>query len=134
MDFFIDHIETLLIILINLIILIGSYFKIRAKVDQSSAEIKALRSMIHEEISDVEKTRLRNVAALREIYDAKIHDSKQYAKGLYELRESELRELSKRIETIELKFDKQSEIINGKFEELIKSNAAIMAVVKINGK
>jgi len=93
-------------------------------------EIKQVRK--DSELNDkiIEDKRLTNVKALREIYDAKVDDAKKYSKGLFEIRESELSDLSKRMSALENKFDAQTENLNSKFEQLIKSNAFIEAHIK----
>jgi len=130
MNFFVDHMEALILIITNLIVVIASYFRLRNKVDNTDKDIQQLSEKITDEINDIEKTRLRNVEALREIYDSKIMDSKNHAKSLFEVREMELRDLGKRMGILETKFDKQTELINEKFNQLIKTNAFIEAHIK----
>lgn len=93
-------------------------------------EIRQVRKDSENNDKIIEEKRLANVKALREIYDAKVEDSKKYSKGLFEIRESELSDLSKRMSALENKFDAQTENLNGKFEQLIKSNAFIEAHIK----
>ena len=115
MEFIKDHLGQLILIVINLVALIGAYFKLKGRVDHLEVQV-----------SDIEKTRLRNVEALREIYDAKVMDAKKYSKGLFEIRESEIKELSKRMGSLESKLDKQSEMIT----QLIKTTTFIEATIK----
>lgn len=93
-------------------------------------EIRQVRTDSENNDNIIEEKRLANVKALREIYDAKVEDSKKYAKSLFEIRESALSELGKRMSALENKFDAHTENINSKFEQLIKSNAFIEAYIK----
>ena len=105
-------------------------FELRQLRKDSEQNDDTIKQLILSSISNVEEKRLNNVKALREIYDGKVDDARKHARGLFELRENEISELSKRISSLETKFDVQSANLNQKFESLIKSNALIEAHIR----
>ena len=72
----------------------------------------------------IEKTRLHNVASLREIYDQKVTEVRNYSKGLYEQRADSISNLQTKVDNIEKKLDsmptqKSVDEINDRLTNLI---------------
>jgi len=129
-----ENLGALVLILTNLGVLIATFYRIKHRVEEAQKGVAELSERLSDGISEIEKKRLENVKVLREIYDAKIMDAKLYAKGLFELREGEVREISKRMGALESKFDNQATLMNQKFDKLIESNAYIVAHIETNEK
>lgn len=69
-------------------------------------ELKQVRKDSEKADVDMENKRNENVKALREIYDQKINETKNYAKGLFELRNSAIESLKEKVEDIEKSVEK----------------------------
>ena len=64
-------------------------------------ELKQLRKDMEANDRLIEEKRLANVGYLKQIYDAKIVDSKNYAKGLFDAHNSELKSIQQKMSGME---------------------------------
>ena len=77
-------------------------------------EIEQIRKDMVANDTAIEEKRLANVAYLKEIYDAKIDDSKKYAKGLFETQSGEIRAILSRMVGVENSLTKIIDLLMNK--------------------
>lgn len=118
-----QSIDSMLGIMAIVVTIIFQWVWMKFKVDQTDKDLK-------KSFTDIEDKRLTNVKALREIYDQKVEDCKNHSKTLFEIREYEFKDIASRLGALELKFDKQNEMLYGRFEAITKSLANIEAHIK----
>ncbi len=110
--------------------------QVRKDMESSADQISKVAESNDKQI---EKTRLTNVSALREIYDQKILDAKNYAKGLYEQRADSITNLQTKVDKIEKKLDnmptqKSVDEINDRLTSLISLIMNKQGTVDYSGK
>lgn len=130
LDFFMEHLAEIVTIIVNIVVVIGSYYKVVNRLTMVEKQILDEEKLRKKDIEDIEKARVNNVVFLKEIYDAKIEDSKKYSKGLFEIREGELREISKQLSELKARVDHQTEILNKTLSELSVGMAELRTHVK----
>ena len=108
----VETIKTIYYIIGISVVLIGfltQYLWMRFEVKQMRKDMETSLIQTQKESAEsdlrIENTRLNNVKALREIYDAKIQDSKNYAKGLFEQRADSINNLQIKVDKIEQKLE-----------------------------
>lgn len=119
METLLSHWAEILTIIINIVVVVGSYYRIVNRVEQ-----------LEKKTQEIETTRLNNVKVLREIYDGKVEDSKQYSKSLFDIREHEIKEISKQLTELKVKVDHQNETLNKTLTEIMIGMAEVRTHVK----